>query len=166
MVRLRFVNSETDYIEASIACSYGSRRARFDLIIEILALFAGIILLGILSFSWIWVLLIIGSIAGLTIRILGYFVLPKMRYRREPKYKDEYLLDFDDEGIRFKTDRLESRLEWSLYNKVIETANLYILVYGKFNFSIIPKRALMTEPDKMEFNMLINKHIKEKVIKT
>jgi hypothetical protein len=34
MVSVRFVNSEADYIEASIACSYGSRRAGVDLIIK------------------------------------------------------------------------------------------------------------------------------------
>ena len=165
MVSVRFVNSEADYVEASIACSYGSRRAGFDLIIEILALIAGIIFWGVLGFSWIWMVLIFGSMVGLIIRILGYYVCPKIRYRSEPKYKDEYLLEFDEGGIRFNTDSIESKLDWSLYNKMIETGNLYILIYGKYNFSIIPKKALLTEHDKMEFDMLIDKYIKEKVIK-
>ena len=163
MVSVRFVNSEADYIEATIACSYGSRRAGFDLIIEILALIIGIIFWGVLGFSWIWIVLILGSMVGLIIRILGYYVLPRIRYRSEPKYKDEYLLEFDEEGIRFNTDSIESKLDWSIYNKMIETGNLYILIYGKYNFSIIPKKALLTEPDRIEFVMLIDKNIKKRL---
>lgn len=162
MVRMRFVNSQADYIEASRAYSYGSMRARIDLILEIAVFIVCIILWGILGFSWFWVLLIGGCIAAVIIRMLGYFVLPKIRYRNEPKYKDEYLLEFDNEGIRFKTKSLESKLEWSLYNKVIETENLYILVYGRYNFSIIPKQSLLTEIDKIEFKILIDKYIIEK----
>jgi hypothetical protein len=165
MVSVRFVNTETDYIEASIACSYASWRAGMDLIIEILAFIAGIILWGVLGFSWIWMALIIGSTVGLILRLLGYYVLPRMRYRSEPKYKEEYLLEFDEEEIRFKTNSIESKLDWSLYSKMIETRNLYILIYGKYNFSIIPKRALVSESERIEFYQLIDKHIKEKVIK-
>ena len=165
MIKVMFVNSEVDYIEASRACYYGSRLAGIDLIIEILVLLVSITIWVILGFSWILVLIIVGCILGLIIRMFGYFVLPKIRYRKEPKYKDEYLLEFDDEGIHFKTKSLESKLEWSLYNKVIETDKIYILVYGKYNFSIIPKRALLTETDKIDFKILLDKYIKEKVNK-
>ena len=165
MISVRFVNSEVDYVEASIACSYGSRRAGFDLTIEVLALIAGIILGSIFGFSWIWILLISGSLFGLIIRILVYYVLPRIRYRSDPKYKDEYLLEFDEDGIRFHTNSIESKLDCSLYNKIIETRNLYILIYGKYNFSLIPKRALLTDSDRIEFDLLLNKHIKKKVIK-
>lgn len=165
MVGVRFVNTEADYIEASIACAYGSWRAGVDMILEILGFIAGIISLGVFGFSWIWMVLIFASVVGLVFRLLGYYVLPRIRYRNEPKYKDEYLLEFDEDGIKFKTDSIESKLDWSIYNKMIETGNLYILIYGKYNFSIIPKRALLKEHERIEFNMLIDKHIKEKVIK-
>jgi len=165
MVRVKFVNSEADYVEASIACAYGSWRAGLDLIMEIIGIIVGSILLAVLGFSWILVLLILVSMVGLIIRILGYFVFPRIRFRSEPKYKQEYRLAFDDEGIRFNTDSIESKLDWIIYNKLIETRNLYILIYGKYNFSIIPKRALLTEADRIEFNILMDKYIKEKVIK-
>lgn len=58
--------------------------------------------------------LIFGSMVGLIIRVLGYYVLPRIRCRSESKYKDEYLLEFDEEGIRFKTDSIESKVNWSL----------------------------------------------------
>lgn len=161
MVKVRFANSEADYIEASRAYSYGSSRARIDLIIEVMALIVGIILFWVLGFSLAWVLLIIAGIVGIIIRILGYFVLPKIRYRKEPKYKEEYFLEFDDDGIKFKTESLESKLEWSLYNKVIETEKTYVLVHSRYNFSIIPKKAFLTENDKIEFKALIYKYIRK-----
>ena len=153
------MNVEDDYIEASRICTYGSKRVTLDLIVEVIALVSGLILLGIYGLSWAWIFLIAASTVGLLIRTLGYFVVPKMRFRSEPKFKDEYLLEFDDNGIGFKTVKLESKLEWSLYNKVIETNNLYILVYGKYNFTIIPKRALLTESDRIEFNSLLKRYI-------
>lgn len=165
MVKVKFVNSEEDYIEASIACSYGSKRAGLDLIIEIMILIMGIIFWSIFGYSWIWLTLIVACIVGLIIRLLGYYVLPKIRFRSEPKYREEYHIEFDDKGIKFRTNSIESKLEWSLYNKVIETENLYIMVYGRHNFSIIPKHALLTDSDKMEFKSLLDQFIKEKVKK-
>ena len=165
MVRVKFVNSEADYVEASIAYAYGSWRAGLDLIIEILGIIVGIILLAVFGFSWILILLILGGMLGLIISFLGYFIFPRIRFRSEPKYKQEYRLEFDDEGIRFNTDSIESKLDWIIYNKLIETGNLYILIYGKYSFSIIPKRVLLTEADRIEFNVLMDKYIKEKIIK-
>ena len=134
MVQVKFVNSEEDYIEASRVYSYGSKGAKLDFIIEIMAIIVGIIFFWVLGFSLIWVFLFIACILVIIIRILGYFVLSKMRYRKEPKYKWEYLMEFDDDGIRFKTKNIESKLEWSLYNKVIETEKTYILVHSNYNF--------------------------------
>ncbi|WP_459477531.1 YcxB family protein [Clostridium saccharoperbutylacetonicum] len=162
MVTVRFVNSESDYIEAYRVYYYGTNRSNIDLVIEIIALIMGSILFNVSVFSLAGAILIIAGIIGIIIRIIGYYVLPSIRYRREPKYKEEYLLEFDDEGIRFKTTSVESRLEWSIYNKVIETEKLYILVYSRDGFSIIPKRAFLSKNDELEFKTLIDKYILRK----
>jgi hypothetical protein len=158
MVTVRFVNFELDYIEAYRVYYYGANRSNIDLVIEIIALIMGSILFNVSGFSLAGAILIIAGIIGIIIRIIGYYVLPSIRYRREPKYKEEYLLEFDDEEIRFKTTSVESRLEWSIYNKVIETEKLYILVYSRDGFSIIPKRAFLSKSDELEFKNLIDKY--------
>ncbi|WP_238917578.1 YcxB family protein [Clostridium sp. YIM B02555] len=162
MVTVRFVNSELDYIEAYRVYYYGTNRSNIDLVIEIIALIMGSILFNVSGFSLAGAILIIAGIIGIIIRIIGYYVLPSIRYRREPKYKEEYLLEFDDEEIRFKTASVESRLEWSIYNKVIETEKLYILVYSRDGFSIIPKRAFLSKSDELKFKNLIDRYILRK----
>jgi hypothetical protein len=78
---------------------------------------------------------------------------------QEPKFKDEYRLDFSEEGASFQTEHLNSKLDWSYYNKFLETDKFYLLFYGKAMFSIIPKRAFTSDEQQNQFRCILNKKI-------
>ena len=77
--------------------------------------------------------------------LIFYFVTPRTTFRREPHFHDLYWLHFSEEEIEFKTEHVNSNLEWSLYQKVWENKNFYLLFYGERLFTIIPKRVFESE---------------------
>jgi len=70
-----------------------------------------------------------------------------MIYNSQPKLKDEYCLVFSDDGIRFKTDNIDSVLQWPIYQSWISDDDYYIMYHGKRDLSVIPRRALAEGDD-------------------
>ena len=93
------------------------------------------------------------------IAFLLLFVVPRQRFRSDPKFADEYVLQFSDDGIQFKTAQIDALLQWSLYNKVLEDDKFYILIYGKNMISVIPKRAFASPNEEAAFNEMLKRNI-------
>ena len=94
-----------------------------------------------------------GLVAGL------FFGLPKQRFQSDPKYRDEYFLEFSDAGILFKTDHIDAQVRWNLYTDVLEDERFYVLVYGKNMFSVIPKRAFKGPQQEARFRELLRRNL-------
>lgn len=106
--------------------------------------------------------------------ILVLAVFPHQAFRREPKFQDEYFLQFSEDGIHFKTAQIDALVQWSLYTKVLENDRFYILVYGKNMLSVTPKRAFTSADQEAAFNRLLkqkfpvsfdSKHLKSSAVK-
>jgi hypothetical protein len=87
------------------------------------------------------------------------FVVPHQRFRSDPKFQDEYLLQFSDGGIHFKTPQIDSLLQWSIYNRVLENERFFILVYGKNTISVIPKRAFSSANQVADFKEMLRRNL-------
>lgn len=87
------------------------------------------------------------------------YVVPRQRFRSDPKYMEEYTLQFSDDGIQFKTAQVDALLQWSLYTKVLENERFYILIYGKNMISVVPKRAFSNSHQEAAFNQLLKRKL-------
>lgn len=87
--------------------------------------------------------------------------LPRKYFRGDAKFRDRYELTFSDEGIKVKTPQIDSKLAWSLYTKVIEGRDMYVLIYGNETrtMTAVPKRAFVNEDQENRFRELITRHI-------
>jgi hypothetical protein len=103
--------------------------------------------LGILFFVW------------LMLWLLQLFVVPRQAFRREPKFRDEYLLQFSDDGIQFVTPQIDALIQWSLYTRVIESERFYLLVYGRNMMSVIPKRAFASVEQQNAFGAMLRRRL-------
>ncbi|NEQ55650.1 MAG: YcxB family protein [Leptolyngbya sp. SIO3F4] len=95
-----------------------------------------------MQIGWIgWLVMIVGAIL---LAMIGYalFLLPLLVYRSQPKLKAEYSLGFSESGIDFKTNQVDSKLQWSLYQSWWSDSDFYILYYGKRDLTVIPRRVL------------------------
>lgn len=78
----------------------------------------------------------------------------KRKWAREPLHHTEHVVAFEEEGISYTQGRFASRLDWNYYQRMIESQDGFLLVYGDRIFSLIPKRAFANEQMMSEFRAL------------
>ena len=91
----------------------------------------------------------------------GLVTIPRQYYRGDPKFREKYQVTFSDECVVVKTFQIDSKLAWSLYTKVIEGRDMYLLMYGKDlrMMTAVPKRVFKSSDEEMQFRTLVSRHI-------
>jgi hypothetical protein len=160
-IHLSFRYSERDYVRAMRA-HYASRlRLKLDAVVAVATAVLGIYLWHSLDSPW-WGVGLVCLSAVLVLMLVGAFsVIPKLNFRREPKFRDEYSLAFSPEGIHFRTAHIDSHLQWSMYSRALVDAHSFILYHGTNSFTVIPKRVFET-PEQLA---LCDRLISEKIPK-
>jgi len=87
-----------------------------------------------------------------TLKVFIYF-------KTNPKFKDTFNLTFHEDGIKFKTNMIDSNLDWALYSKLLEDKNIIVLKYSTNDYTVIPKRAFANENDLIAFLELSKRKI-------
>lgn len=156
IISLRFKYTEEEYVSATRYYLIHSTEFLFQLIVSSLFIAAGVFLVLLLDLESVvtFVLAFVGVI-WLFVWLLALFVMPRQRFRSDPKFRDEYFLQFSEDGIQFKTAQIDALIQWSLYTKVLENDRFYLLVYGKNMISVIPKRAFSSAAQEAAFDALL-----------
>ena len=164
-VNLSFRYAEYDYVRAMRA-HYASR-LRLPLDIAVVVVVAGIAAyewrsgsqglgIALLCLSGIFALMLVAAFA----------IIPKITFRSQPKFRDDYLLTFSPQGIGFRTAHINSDLQWSLYTHALVDAHSYILYYGSKQFTVIPKRVFGDDAQRQTFARLLAQNVSKVVDKT
>ncbi|HUG68224.1 MAG TPA: YcxB family protein [Pirellulaceae bacterium] len=103
-----------------------------------------------------WFLIIPGVILGLLVAY-AFILLPSQIFQSQPKLKSEYHLQFGDDAIRFKTDEIDSTLQWSTYHSWLRDNEFYILYHGIRDFTVVPLRALERDANEQLAELLDRK---------
>ena len=53
--------------------------------------------------------------------------------------KNPQNVKFSDAGIKYETKGMNSSIAWTFCKKYFEGENIFILIYGKRQYSVIPK---------------------------
>ncbi len=129
-----------------------------DLIAGIVAIALGLYLI-MSGMGWIaWVLLVSGVLL-LAMVAYAMLLLPSMIYNSQPKLKNEYCLAFSDDGIGFKTEGIDSTLQWSLYKSWLSDDDFYIMYHGKRDVTVLPRRTLTFDDADKRFREMLENHI-------
>lgn len=155
-VNLIFKYSQKEYVKAFRQHLLLSKRVyRSDYIIIHLIIAA----LGWLLFhnpdDWLYRMLFILCLIWGLIIYLGYFSVPVRNFKAEPKFRNEYQLTFSKNGIKFITEGINSNLSWSIYTDMIESADFYYLIQTRQMYTIIPKRAFISEEQRKLFAEIV-----------
>jgi hypothetical protein len=152
---------EGDYVRA-LRAHYASRlRLRLDVAVTILLLGLGIYLWQSPSSHWFGVACVAGAVLFSLMLVAAFTIIPRLTFRGEPKFRDEYSLVFSAEGIHFRTAHIDSQLQWSMYSRVLIDAYSYVLYYGSRQFTVIPKRVFQSFEQQQAFEQLITQHVSE-----
>ncbi len=157
-VAINFTFSRDEYVLAMRRHYKTTLKVGRDVIAGIVAVALGLYLI-LTSMGWIaWVLLGVGAVL-LAMVAYAMFLLPRMIYNSQPTLKNEYHLEFSDDGINFKTDGVDSTLQWSLYQSWLCDKDFYIMYHGKRNLSVIPRRVLAPDAADGRLKEMLENHI-------
>ena len=150
---------EIDYVRA-LRSHYASRlRLRIDIVITIVLLGIGAYLWRSPTLHWLGLACISLAIAFALMLIAAFTIIPLLAFRREPKFRDDYSLTFSPEGIHFRTAHIDSHLQWSMYQRAVINGHSYVLYYGTFQFTVIPKRVFQSIEQQQAFEKLLAQHV-------
>lgn len=160
-VHLSFRYSEQDYVRAMRAHLKSRLRLKLDIVVIVLAAVLGFYEWRSLDSAWWGVGLIFLSGVFALVLAVAFGVVPRMVFRGEPKFRDEYSLAFSGGGIHFQTVHVNSQLEWSTYNRALVDAHSFVLYHGRRSFTVIPKRVFETPEHLAGFERLLSEKVRE-----
>jgi len=141
---------------------YASRlRLKLEVGIVVVSACLGVYFWNSVDPPWWGVGLVCLSAVFTLVLVAAFVAIPRLVFRREPKFRDEYKLTFSPDGIHFSTAHINSQLQWGMYKRALISAHSYVLYYGTHSFSLIPKRVFET-PDRLSaFELLVSEKIPE-----
>ena len=166
---LEYRLSLKDYQEANQA-HYKSQRFWYFLIWGLSLL---MILLGIVyTFASFITLGFIGSlIKGTFSLFIGIFFCPYFNlfqgyfitraWRSQPSLREAMNLNITQEGLDCKAETYESKVQWQIFVKFLETKNVFMLYQAEALFNIIPKRAFNSDEEIEEFREILSAKIRK-----
>jgi hypothetical protein len=164
-VNLSFRYAEQDYVRAMRA-HYASRlRLPLDI-----AVILGLAVLGVYlarSGSHGFGMMLVG-VSGIfaAMVVAAFAIIPRIAFRSQPKFRDDYSLRFSPQGIHFRTAHIDSDLQWSMYTRALVDAHSFILYYGSQQFTVIPKRVFQDGLQRQTFERLLVQNVPNVVDKT
>jgi hypothetical protein len=162
-VKVEYQYTEPEYIAANRLIVFHSRDMIARLIVLGLLPAVWSIFLGFNLTHWLnWVPILVFVL--LFEAALFYNVLvtsPRKHFRGDAKFRDRLHLTFSEEGIHGKSSQIDSKMAWSLYTKVLEGRDMYVLLYGKDTrmMTAVPKRAFSSNEQEQLFRELVSQHI-------
>lgn len=157
------VNFFLGWPEYFAACEF-FRRERYRIAPEFLV--SGLLLLlGVILFAsgQFQVLATVSCLIGVLIIVSARSYrrwASKRRWEREPLYHTEHTVAASEEGVYFLMGRIESNLNWLYYQRLLESPDGFLLVYGNDSFNFLPKRAFASEEMMGEFRALVSKKLR------
>ena len=82
--------------------------------------------------------------------------------RNEKLYTKEIEVRIEDGGIHSKTDDAESFFKWERFDEVMEDEQFFLLIYGKWMYTIIPKM-VFSDPTQVE---VVSEVFRKNVVKS
>ena len=164
-IDVKYTPSLKDHIEAYTAYEKNFSRRKIDKIVAIVLIAEGLYLsvssIYLKQFTSISIFAILFILFGI-LEIAGFLDIGKLvcmiRFKTNPKFKGLQKIKFSENGLHYETIGIKSDIEWNFYKNFLESENTIILIFGKRQYSVIPKSIFKKD----ELNSLI-KHIKDKL---
>jgi len=167
-IQLRFSYTEAEYLNAARLMMLRETKIVLRLAAFFILLFVGAVLLGMLipeaTFS-LWAIFLVMAIFVAAFFQKIIVAVPRKFFRGNDNMREEFLLTFSPDGVWVRTSKIDSKLSWSLYTRVLENASMYVIVYGKDArmMTAVPKRVFRNAQEEVEFRDLLRLHVDDRL---
>jgi hypothetical protein len=158
-VSISFDNRVEEFTAAERLYYKSTIFAKIDKVVAVLLVFAGVLLIYAVGANW-WTLM------PFLLAILEWFNLLSPRplvirywFKRNSKLYGTYHLTFTPAGIHWQTKSIDSRIAWDQYTSTLEDNRMWLLMYGKRLYTVVPKRAFTDDNEAARFRSLETQHI-------
>jgi hypothetical protein len=95
--------------------------------------------------------------------VIMLFLLPRLLMAESVRLRSEYeyRLTFSHDGIRVRTESVDSRIDWNFYKSATVVRDFYLLYWDlrRREFTAIPKRAFENAGDMQAFDAMLLAHV-------
>jgi hypothetical protein len=161
-ISVSFFNELKDHLEAQRILYSRSVLAKVDKVVAVLLIGVGVYSLASVGLHW-W------TVIWFPLALAEWFDClslnrwrARITFQRNPKFREEYHLAFSPESIHFKTASIDSTLQWTHYEDVIESSDLFLLMYGKGLYTLVPKRCFNSIQEIDAFRTLVSQVVARK----
>lgn len=151
-LKIEFKLSVSEFIEAYTEYDNNTRLRKVDIVVSILLFLVGLVYLFMSLYIQLGTSHLILSIVFLLIGIAEWFHLIDLgklvqyyRFYSDPKWNHTQMLVFKSDYIEYSTKDICSKIQWSFYSNFLESKNIFLLIYGNRQYSIIPKTSIGLE---------------------
>jgi hypothetical protein len=161
-IKLVVSYAEREYVAASRLLFFRSSDTIFRLALFTLMVGGGLVILSFLIDDFpLWVSLSLTILIEVAVLYQVLVSLPRKYFRGDLKFRDRWEFTFSEEGLLARTQQIDSKLAWSLYTRVLEGPEIFLLIYGKDlrTMTLVPKRAFENEAQQNAFRELVTRQI-------
>lgn len=104
----------------------------------------------------------VGSFLWIVLMISFWFILPGLVYRRAETFKNNFSMNFEEDGFTLGHERGSRSWPWNALNNFIESPHFFHLYFDSRSFFLVPKSGCKTSDGVFELRTLLKQKIKKK----
>ena len=103
-----------------------------------------------------------GSSMWFFLMISFWFIMPAMVYRRAATFRDNFTMQFEDEGFSVGTSRGSKAWPWKALSTFMESPHFFHLYFDSRTFFLVPKSGFRSNDEVFELRQLLKEKIRKK----
>ena len=104
---------------------------------------------------------IVGALLWIVLMISFWFLMPSLVYKRAATFKEQFSMNFGDEGFTLAHERGSKSWQWSALSNYLETPNFFHLYFDTRSFFLVPKSGCKSSDEVHELRNIIKSHVKK-----
>ena len=158
-VELKFCYTWEEHVKAYRKYILKSKKStQLNVVIVCVYFIFSLIYFFLSNFDTFSVMCLVVATLAVIVCLVIYFYVPVRIFKQTKKFLEEYDLTFSDEGIIFKTNDINSELNWELYEKVLESREFYYMLYGT-TYTLLPKRVFKDSKSQELYRDLVTENL-------
>lgn len=101
---------------------------------------------------------LLGSFIWLMLVATFWYFLPQSIYKKSAVFRDSFIIDFNEEGIRLENERGYTNWPWQTLTRFFESPHFFHLYFDARSFFLIPKDN-MSEEFRHELRGILNRRM-------
>jgi hypothetical protein len=105
---------------------------------------------------------LVGSFLWIILMISFWFILPGMVYRRAATFRNNFSIDFREDGFTLGHEKGSRTWAWNAVSNFIESPHFFHLYFDSRSFFLVPKSGCKDRDEVYELRKLLKEKVRKK----